>query len=342
MEWVSPQHSRGEVDRAGALLISDSPDPLKLDRAYSIINNWRSSHSRPLYTFRYGLRLRAERVDPNALVAQRIKRLSSLRLKLMLLPQMKLSQMQDIGGCRAVVSSVADVYKIVKSYKGSEIKHKLLSEDDYIKQPKPSGYRSYHLIYSYYSDKKKTHNKLRIEVQIRSQLQHAWATAVETVGTFVKQALKSSLGEEEWLRFFALMGSAIATRERTPIVPNTPSDQKQLKAEIQEQVSKLDVVARLRTYGNALNAVEQPGIAGADYYLLNLDPSAMRIQITPYGQKELERASGDYLEIEKQIAGSNSDAVLVSVDSIASLRRAYPNYFLDTQRFLETVTETIS
>ena len=139
MDWVSPQHSRAEVDRAGAVLIMDRPDPFKLDRAYSIINNWRSSHSRPLYTFRYGLRLRAERVDASALVAQRIKRLSSIRLKLTLLPQMKLSQMQDIGGCRAVVSSVSDVYKIIKSYKTSYIKHKLLSEDDYINSRKLPG-----------------------------------------------------------------------------------------------------------------------------------------------------------------------------------------------------------
>lgn len=47
----------------------------------------------------------------------------------------------------------------------------------------------------------------------------------------------------------------------------------------------------------------------------------MQVQITPYGQRELER---------------------VSVVSIASLRRAYPNYFLHTQRFLETVTEAIN
>ena len=342
MEWVSPQFSRSAVDKAGTILVTDVPDPADLEQAYSVINNWRSSHSRPLYTFRYGLRLRAEKIDVNALVAQRIKRLSSIRLKLKLLPQMKLSQMQDIGGCRAVVTSVGDVYKIVKSYKTSDLKHKLLSEDDYVKNPKTSGYRSYHLIYSYYSDKKTTHNKLRIEVQIRSQLQHAWATAVETVGTFIRQALKSSLGEEEWLRFFALMGSAIAIREKTALVPNTPTNNSQLKEEIQKQVSNLDVIARLHTYGNALNAIEQPEVAGANYYLLELDPSLMRVQVSTYGQRDLERAASDYLAVEKQIAGSNSDAVLVSVDSISSLRRAYPNYFLDTQRFLEAVNETIS
>jgi len=60
-------------------------------------------------------------------------------------------------------------------------------------------------------------------MQIRSQLQHAWATAVETVGTFLQQALKSSQGDEGWQRFFALMGNAMAMRERRPPVPNTPT-----------------------------------------------------------------------------------------------------------------------
>jgi (p)ppGpp synthase/HD superfamily hydrolase len=192
MDWISPQYSRRQVDTAGEIFASESPDFEELNEALGTINNWRSSHSRPLYTFRLGLRRHAEKVDDNALVAQRIKRLSSIYFKLSLSPNMKLSQMQDIGGCRAVVSSVHDVRQLVKRYKASDIKHKLLSEDDYIQHPKTSGYRSYHLIYKYFSDKKATHNGLRIEVQIRSQLQHAWATAVETVGTFVRQALKSS------------------------------------------------------------------------------------------------------------------------------------------------------
>ena len=139
MEWVSPKYSKGKVDQAGNLLIAEDPNIFELENAYAVINNWRSSHSRPLYTFRYGLRRHAERVDGNALVAQRIKRLSSIILKLQLLRNMKLSQMQDIGGCRAVVSSVAEVYEVVKNYKGSDIKHKLLNERDYIKAPRRSG-----------------------------------------------------------------------------------------------------------------------------------------------------------------------------------------------------------
>ena len=42
------------------------------------------------------------------------------------------------------------------------------------------------------------------------------ATAVETVSTLRQQALKSSLGDPDWLRFFTLMGTAIAIREHAP------------------------------------------------------------------------------------------------------------------------------
>lgn len=341
MEWISPQYSRSRVDAAGDILISANVDAPKLEEALTVINNWRSSHSRPLYTFRIGLRRHAEKVDDNALVAQRIKRLSSIKLKLRLIDGMKLSRMHDVGGCRAVVSSAKLVTQLVRHYMSSDIKHKLLREDDYITKPKSSGYRSHHLIYGYYSDKKATHNGLRIEMQFRSQLQHAWATAVETVGTFIRQALKSSVGESEWLRFFALMGTAMAIRENTPPVPNTPTDEDELKGEIRDYAKRLDVASRLQTYGAALQTVEEP-VADAEYYLLELDTSAMRVNVLGYTKRELTKAQIDYLSAEKQIAGASGDAVLVSVDSMAALRRAYPNYFLDTKRFLEEVERAIA
>ncbi|MBU6438396.1 MAG: hypothetical protein KGQ77_12790, partial [Betaproteobacteria bacterium] len=61
-------------------------------------------------------------------------------------------------------------------------------------------------------------NNQKIEVQLRTRLQHAWATAVEIVDAFTGQALKSGLklnsGDPKWRRFFALMSSVIAIREK--------------------------------------------------------------------------------------------------------------------------------
>lgn len=337
------------MNRAGCVLVDPTSfNLLEADEAYQIINNWRSSHSFPLNTFQIGLRNKAKQVDDRSLVAQRLKRLSSIGAKLERFPDMKLSQMQDIAGCRAIVESVPKVNQLVRLYERSDIKHKLVHKDDYIAEPKASGYRSIHLIYKYYSDKKsKSYNDLKIEVQLRSTLQHAWATAVETVGTFIQQALKSSQGEKDWLRFFELMGTAIAMRERTAPVPETPTNRKELKQELQSYAQKLDVVNHLRIYGAALQNLEEVGAKDAYYFLLELDPSARRVRVTGYAPGELEKASKDYMAIERNIVQHGGgvpirDAVLVSVESVAALKRAYPNYFLDMHKFIETVSQAIT
>jgi hypothetical protein len=342
MPWVVPEHSPQEVDAAGATLAKvDEVQVLgELLHAFDVINNWRSSHSFPLNTLQVGLRRNARLVDAHAVVAQRLKRLSSIRAKLRRFKRLTLSVMQDIGGCRAVVSSVPRVDRLVQLYKIGDLKHKLDDEDDYIRSPKKSGYRGVHLIYRYYSDRKDTYNGLKIEMQIRSNLQHAWATAVETVGTFIQQALKSSQGEKEWLRFFALMGSAMAVRERTPLVPGTPTGQKELVAELREHAHHLGVVRRLQTYGAALRTLEDLG-RDAHYFLLALDPGAQETKVTGYKVGELTKASAEYLATEREMSERGGDAVLVSVESVAALRRAYPNYFLDTRVFIDAVNQAI-
>jgi len=280
--------------------------------------------------------------DDDPTVAQRIKRLPSIRHKLERMSTMNLSQMQDIGGCRAVLSSVDAVQNLVQYYKiTTRMKHRLIREDPYIDQPKDSGYRGHHLVYRYYSDRSETWNGLAIEMQIRSRLQHAWATAVETVGTFTQQALKSSWGDTAWLRFFAVMGSALALRERTPAVPGTPTDKAELADEIRRYAKKLDVIERLTAYGSALQFTEQAtGLMKGHTFLLELDIPGQTLSARSYNNTLL--AAEEYSAIERAIEGQpGKDAVLVTVESLDSLRRAYPNYFLDTSVFVQTVREAI-
>ena len=173
-------------------------------------------------------------------------------------------------------------------------------------------------------------------------MQHTWATSVETVGTFVSQALKSSQGEEDWLRFFALMGTAFAIREGTHPVPYTPTSETELIDELRLHAQRLDISRRLKTYGATLNVLEGPVAKNDHYFLLELSPLENTIRVTGFEANESEKASTSYLESEKKIAkNSGAEAVLVSVDSIAALRRAYPNYFLDTNTFINLVEDTI-
>ena len=339
MQWTVPQYSKDQLDTAGQMLISG----VNVEEALSVVNNHRSSHAFPLNTMQMYLRGKARDISKDALVAQRIKRLPSIEWKLSRFKWLSLSSMQDIGGCRAVMPNARRVSMLVDAYHDSKIKHRLVKSDDYIWNPKKSGYRGQHLIYRYFSDHNETYNGLQIEIQIRSSLQHAWATAVETVGMFTNQALKSSEGEKDWLRFFALMSSVIAHREKRPFVPDTPEDYPELIAELKEYAIKLDVEGKLSAYRLAARATgSNPELKKARYFLLQLDSENRKIHIGAFTQSSFETASKAYLEAEQGVGRTASgDVVLVSVQSLDTLRKAYPNYFLDTSRFLREVRKVL-
>jgi hypothetical protein len=78
--------------------------------------------------------------------------------------------------------------------------------------------------------------------------------------------------------------------------------------------------------------------AGAEQFLLVLDPRKKFLKVTSYTQDQMAEAQEAYLLEEKR---SESDpqiqVVLVSVDSIDDLRKAYPNYYVDTRVFIGAV-----
>ena len=77
------------------------------------------------------------------------------------------------------------------------------------------------LIYKYKNNQHPQYDGLRLELQIRTKLQHIWATAVETMGTFLGQALKSRQGDKAWIDFFAETSSAFALMENCNPLPRS-------------------------------------------------------------------------------------------------------------------------
>lgn len=196
--WETPLYSKSEINKAGSIIANPSSTKEEHDNALIILNNWRAAHAYPLQVICSNLRLR----NPNAIVVQRLKRLESIAEKIERFPNMSLYRMQDLGGCRVIVDTINQVYKSINNYKNSRIRHILKREYDYIQNPKDSGYRSYHMVYQFHSDKKETYNKnMLIEIQFRTKLQHIWATAVEMMGIYTKSNLKSNQGNKEILRF---------------------------------------------------------------------------------------------------------------------------------------------
>lgn len=328
---VYPKYSNKQIDQAGKNLIDRSI--INKDNDFAVLSNWRAAHAFPLNTMQIYLRRASYKINIETIVVQRLKKLSSILFKLQRFPKMQLSRMQDIGGCRAILSSIKEVNYVYKYFLESRMKHKLVNEKNYINCPKESGYRGIHLVYKYYSDKNAVYNDYQIEIQLRTQMQHMWATTVETIGLFSNQSLKSSMGSKDWLRFFSLVSGLFSIEENATLVPYIPKNRKEILDETNDLIVKLKVYDKLNAYKAVVSELSKRKNKEAKYYLLNLIPSERRTRVTSFFSNQIEEATNKYIELERQSLNTDNEVVLVSSDTIENMEIAYPNYFMDTTKF---------
>lgn len=335
MKWIIPEHSKKRVKRAGELLVSDSQDQLEIDESMDVLSNWRSIHAYPMHAMLIWLRKKVSDVDTNGIVVQRLKRTPSILGKLKRFGQMKLHRMQDIGGLRAVMSNVTLVETLHSNLISGRSRHTLHKVDNYIENPKESGYRGIHIVYKY-NGAKEEYKDLFVEIQLRSKIQHSWATAVEIIDTFTNQALKASHGEDKWLEFFKYASAEFSKLEKRPVGEHLQGVN---TLELTKTLAKeLSVIEKLNAFALSSNTIAKKQINKSDYFILELIENASMVRIHQYPQSQLKEATENYLNLERKAAmNSNYDAVLVSANSIANLKKAYPNYFADSKDFLKNL-----
>ncbi len=81
----------------------------------------------------------------------------------------------DIAGVRVICSFTSDIYRIAEMIKNQN-DIKIISVKDYIKNPKPSGYTSYHMLVTlpiFLSDRIV---ETKVEIQIRTVAMDFWAS----------------------------------------------------------------------------------------------------------------------------------------------------------------------
>lgn len=337
-KWETPKYTKSEINRAGATVANPNIFAEERHAALEVLNNWRSSHAYPLQVISSNLR----KSNHDAIVVQRLKRLESIIGKLERFPDMNLYRMQDLGGCRVIVDNITQVYEALNKYKDSRIRHIWKREKDYIKDPKSSGYRSYHMVYQFHSDTKETYNtNMLIEIQFRTKLQHMWATAVEMMGIYTKSQLKASIGNKDILRFFVLVSSVFCTMENMPVVPNTSDKLHELISEIKDIDEKHNIVSRLSALSVAINHVNKnANLKRNGYYVLQLNYSKKMLKVNSFSKSQVELATNVYNKIEG-LNNPDLDVVLVSATSFDALKAAYPNYFTDISGFVDMMRVVI-
>ena len=104
------------------------------------------------------------------------------------------NNLDDIAGIRVICSFLDDIYQVAAMLtKQDDIK--VLAVKDYIKNPKPNGYRSYHMIIEipvFFSDEKR---QMRVEVQIRTIAMDFWASLEQL--KYKKELIKAAEISEE-------------------------------------------------------------------------------------------------------------------------------------------------
>lgn len=344
-------YSGKQITHAGEKLLNEDvlKDPDELNKCMDILSYWRLTHESPLEEAFKILQNATLPMDDKAFFAKRLKRFISIVNKLKRFRTMKLKNMQDIGGCRAIVSNVKKVYKIVRVLK-KRPEFKLHRGEyrfkDYIKSPKPDGYRGYHLVGQF---KGKTGEKRLIEFQLRTKLQHDWATAVEIVDLFTGQALKSNQGQADWESFFKGVSDQFAIMEGIHLFNfENPSKRDEylmkstqlpeLLENTQRLGKRLSVRNKFSAFANSIKIVHDnldKNIVDG-YALIRVNTFKKVVKVDVYGYGDKEQAVEKYLEAEKEVAGQDDLVVaLVSTTAVGGIKEAYPNYFADSTEFLK-------
>ena len=220
MPFVEPgRYSKNELDRAGERIRAGSGTSNDL----AMLDNWRASHLYVLNTFQSSLRFRRAR-SPGGdaiTIAQRLKRRPTIIDKLGREQGMSLARMHDIAGCRLIFPDIQSLDRFRGGVLSSRAAHELVGGNDrynYIDNPKSSGYRGIHDVYKYNvgSTGGVKWNGLRVEIQYRTSVQHAWATAVEISDIVNATRLKFSQAHEDISRLFLICGEIFVPCARGP------------------------------------------------------------------------------------------------------------------------------
>lgn len=147
----------------------------------------------------------ARLINEEAICAFRIKRLDSIIRKINRLEgSIELKSMGDIAGCRCILDTDDEVYRLMRALKNHP---KLIIDDNgvnnYIKHPKDSGYKSIHIYVTI-----EGYGRRKVEIQLRSRVHHDWATFVEVIdliyGTNVKEGICTEKRQEMYTIFCSL------------------------------------------------------------------------------------------------------------------------------------------
>jgi len=315
------------IAASGSIKAADTDD-------ISIVDEWRRAHLKPLTAIAMWLRKPAQ--DATGLSpAQRLKRRNTVLDKLISGRSQDASTMHDLGGCRLIFSNLESLAEFRKYLeKESRARHKPLhypNKYDYIASPKKTGYRGVHYVYAYSpsSASNKSYDGLKVEVQLRTDTQHAWATAVEIADLVFGARTKFEDGSGTYGEFFRLSSEILSRCHERQLGCLPEVSDRQLKADfisVESESQVLDRLDKLREQGD-LDKIKEHTI------LSFRNDDTLEI----FGYTKASRA----VEKENDLISDPdcTHVVYVRASTPASIRNSYRNYLTNPADFVKLMKQ---
>jgi putative GTP pyrophosphokinase len=350
--YPPPPKSKREVNRTGKAI----GEGRGTEADAALVDQWRAAHGYVINTFQIFFKRRIAKINSSIEFAQRLKRRNTVIDKITRRhpdgrPLMSdVTSMQDFAGCRLIFESLEDLTRFrdyVHSSKSMEhVVHELRHDPakyDYINHPKISGYRGIHDVYAHYPRAHRRGRKesepwqgLLVEVQYRTRVQHAWATALEISDIVDGEKTKFDLNGNERVRFFALASEILARFHEGISNAMVETSTEDLCIEFGKLEKKLNILQRLHALkvSGGFNKIRRHNVLN----VFKDGDENLSLEILTFASPADAIAKASELESDPV----SLNAVYVRADNPSQVRSAYRNYFNDPIDFVRLVTEALS
>lgn len=328
--WVIIVVSKAKIDKAGRYLSDSSRDydeeMLELEM---IFDEYRKEHLEPLTRLTLELQSWLHSHTADYYIAQRLKRKPQILRKLNRF-SVRLTQLQDIGGCRIIVADNnkvdATVNFISEKLNESDFA-KILRTPDYREKGRDdTGYRALHIILEV--------SGRMLELQLRSRIQHYWSESIERTSVIYAHRLKEKEGDPIVIEYFKEFSNAlheIETNKRIPTKGELILQEKRERAE--DIINKASYGNQLSGYVNqnvikAMTSIERSRAGSFNNWILVFDWSDGNFVTWEMVSRDPEAAVTEYLRYEAEHPeDERKEVVMIGTSSIETVQHTHSHYF---------------
>ncbi len=323
--------SKTLIDNSGYALSRENETDLdKYIQFTDAFDEYRKNHLEPLSKTTMELQQWLAQFGQDYFIAQRLKRKPQILRKLRRF-SVRLSQLQDIGGTRVIVEQNKDVNDLINFLKDRLERSKDLKVvrlTDYRGEGREdSGYRAYHVILE--------REGYKMELQIRSKIQHYWAETIERTSIVYGHHLKELEGDPVVIQYFKLLSDLFyeieAGRKPTAALRTKVEELRLKSEEIIQDADEKNVFSSYVNEGITKDLERKERSLGDS--VLNNWIFVFNWNIGAFVTWELitndpKGAIDQYVEFENRYKSEDGfEVVLVGSSKVATVRQTHSHYF---------------